>query len=77
MKKKIFSQTFTGFSWGKNITVWDEPCCHELHVINTNAEKKNESTSNNDSWNMEPYQQRELAMISYLSGIINSDGNST
>ncbi|XP_035721327.1 polynucleotide 5'-hydroxyl-kinase NOL9-like [Vespa mandarinia] len=71
----INQQTFTGFSWSKNITVWNEPCCHELQVINTNAEKKYEST--NDSWNMEPYQQRELAMISYLSGILNSSGNST
>ncbi|KAF7388933.1 hypothetical protein HZH66_010070 [Vespula vulgaris] len=71
----IDQQTFTGFSWSKNITDWNKPCLHELQVINTNAEKKQEST--NDSWNMEPYQQRELAMISYLSGIVNSNGNST
>ncbi|KAF7391609.1 hypothetical protein HZH68_011152 [Vespula germanica] len=71
----IDQQTFTGFSWSKNITDWNRPCLHELQVINTNAEKKQEST--NDSWNMEPYQQRELAMISYLSGIVNSNGNST
>lgn len=71
----IDQQTFTGFSWSKNITDWNKPCLHELQVINTNAEKKQESTS--DSWNMEPYQQRELAMISYLSGIVNSNGNST
>ncbi|KAI4489599.1 hypothetical protein M0802_010929 [Mischocyttarus mexicanus] len=70
----INKQTLAGFSWSKNIADLNKPCSHELHVINTNAEQKRKSK--NDSWNIEPYQQRELAMISYLSGIISSNGNS-
>ncbi|KAK2588191.1 hypothetical protein KPH14_004230 [Odynerus spinipes] len=71
----IDQQTFAGFSWSKNIVDWNKPCCHELHVIRSHAEKRHESM--NESWNLEPYQQRELAMISYLSGIVNSNGSPT
>ncbi|KAI4489588.1 hypothetical protein M0802_010949 [Mischocyttarus mexicanus] len=67
----INKQTLAGFSWNKNIADLNKPCSHELHVINTNAEQKHKSK--NDSWSIEPYQQRELAMISYLSGIINAN----
>ncbi|XP_014615593.1 PREDICTED: polynucleotide 5'-hydroxyl-kinase NOL9 [Polistes canadensis] len=70
----INRQTLAGFSWSKNIADLNKPCSHELHVINTNAEMKRKSKC--DSWSIEPYQQRELAMISYLSGIINSNENS-
>lgn len=71
----IDQQTFTGFAWNKNIADWNKPCCHELHVIPSQAEKKCESA--NESWRMEPYQIRELVMISYLSGIVTSDGSFT
>ncbi|KAI4488846.1 hypothetical protein M0804_004344 [Polistes exclamans] len=66
----INSQTLAGFSWSKNIADLNKPCSHELYVINTNVEMKCKSLD------LEPYQQRELAMISYLSGIINSNENS-
>ncbi|XP_015184812.1 PREDICTED: polynucleotide 5'-hydroxyl-kinase NOL9-like [Polistes dominula] len=70
----INSQTLAGFSWSENIEVnINKPCSHELYVINTNAEMKRKSM--NETLDMEPYQQRELAMMSYLSEIINPEDN--
>ncbi|XP_078049554.1 polynucleotide 5'-hydroxyl-kinase NOL9 [Augochlora pura] len=55
-------------SWGVNVLNWNQDCSHELCVIQSQAERK--STPANDTWNMEPYQQRELVMISYFSEIV-------
>ncbi|XP_032681147.1 polynucleotide 5'-hydroxyl-kinase NOL9 isoform X2 [Odontomachus brunneus] len=46
---------------------WYKPCDHELFVMHSNAESKEARVPK--KWNMEPYQQRELVMISYLSDI--------
>ncbi|XP_011138457.1 polynucleotide 5'-hydroxyl-kinase NOL9 isoform X2 [Harpegnathos saltator] len=52
---------------------WDSPCDHELCVIHSNAE--NELTRATNELSIEPYQQRELVMISYLSGIVRDSYN--
>ncbi|XP_011348141.1 polynucleotide 5'-hydroxyl-kinase NOL9 isoform X2 [Ooceraea biroi] len=48
---------------------WDKPCEHELCIFRSHVR------SHKDEWNMEPYQQRELVMISYLSGIVCNNDN--
>ncbi|XP_014478593.1 PREDICTED: polynucleotide 5'-hydroxyl-kinase NOL9 isoform X2 [Dinoponera quadriceps] len=52
---------------------WNRPCDHNLCVIYSNAENKGTWRSN--ELNLEPYQQRELVMMSYLSRIIRDDYN--
>lgn len=49
---------------------WYKPCEHDLCILQSQAEMRK------DEWNMEPYQQRELVMISYLSGIVRNNDDS-
>ncbi|XP_012525433.1 polynucleotide 5'-hydroxyl-kinase NOL9 isoform X2 [Monomorium pharaonis] len=43
---------------------WNRSCEHDLRIIHSQAETVT------NKWNMEPYQQRELMMISYFSGLV-------
>lgn len=52
----------------------NSPCDHELFVVRSHAENK--SPPGYETWNMEPYQQRELVMISYLSEIVQNSADS-
>ncbi|XP_076640892.1 polynucleotide 5'-hydroxyl-kinase NOL9 [Halictus rubicundus] len=67
-KEVINKQKFSRVSWSVNVFNWTRACNHELSVIRSHAERK--SAPANDTWNMEPYQQRELVLISYLSEIL-------
>ena len=42
---------------------------YDLHRINSEAEGQN---NDGETWNMEPYQKRDLVMLSYLSQITNT-----
>ncbi|CAD1477115.1 unnamed protein product [Heterotrigona itama] len=53
---------------------WNQLCDHELFVVRSYAESK--SAPGYEIWNMEPYQQRELVMISYLSEIVQNSAES-
>ncbi|XP_050583028.1 polynucleotide 5'-hydroxyl-kinase NOL9 isoform X1 [Bombus affinis] len=70
-KEVINRQQLSWSSWYTNVIDWSRPCDHELFVIHSNAERK--GTPGHDNWNMEPYQKRELVMISYLSEIDQQD----
>ncbi|XP_026671327.1 polynucleotide 5'-hydroxyl-kinase NOL9 isoform X2 [Ceratina calcarata] len=62
--------------WTANVIHLSELSCnHELFVVRSYAEQK--ATSGYETWNMEPYQQRELVMISYLSEIVQNSAKST
>nr|XP_031834212.1 polynucleotide 5'-hydroxyl-kinase NOL9 isoform X1 [Nomia melanderi] len=74
-KEVINEQELTWASWSANVLNWNQPCNHKLYVIQSHAERK--STSVNETWNMEPYQQRELVLISYLSEIVQNPMDST
>ncbi|XP_063991001.1 polynucleotide 5'-hydroxyl-kinase NOL9 [Diachasmimorpha longicaudata] len=43
------------------------PLNYELHVVDTEAESVNRTE---ELWNIEPYQQREIAMLAYMSEIL-------
>ncbi|KAL0117277.1 hypothetical protein PUN28_010255 [Cardiocondyla obscurior] len=51
---------------------WNKPCEHDLCVIHSKAEI---ITARMNKWNLEPYQQRELLIISYFSDIIRDQNN--
>ncbi|XP_033334173.2 polynucleotide 5'-hydroxyl-kinase NOL9 isoform X2 [Megalopta genalis] len=68
LSKEVINQVSKRVSWGVNVANWNEDCSHELCVIPSHAERK--SAPVNDTWNMEPYQHRELVMTSYLSEIL-------
>ncbi|XP_012221551.2 polynucleotide 5'-hydroxyl-kinase NOL9 [Linepithema humile] len=58
---------------------WNRPCEHDVHVIPSQVDiprRQNRDRRNEGMWNMEPYQQRELAMMSYLSDIIRENDDS-
>ncbi|KAG7207014.1 hypothetical protein KM043_000903 [Ampulex compressa] len=67
-KETVNKQYLPQLSWCKHIIDWKNRCEHQLLVIRSQAERKIKSAG--EAWNMEPYQQRELAMISYLSDIL-------
>ncbi|XP_034948907.1 polynucleotide 5'-hydroxyl-kinase NOL9 [Chelonus insularis] len=48
----------------------DSAVDHELHNINSETETKSRT---GEIWNIEPHQQREIAMLSYLSQIVKKD----
>ncbi|XP_043605455.1 polynucleotide 5'-hydroxyl-kinase NOL9 isoform X2 [Bombus pyrosoma] len=73
-KEVINRQQLSWSSWSANVIDWSQPCDHELFVIHSNAERK--GAPGYDNWNMEPYQKRELVMISYLSEIVQDSWNS-
>lgn len=73
-KEVINRQQLSWSSWSANVIDWSQPCDHELFVIHSNAERK--GAPGYDNWNMEPYQKRELVMISYLSEIVKDSWNS-
>ncbi|XP_077278296.1 polynucleotide 5'-hydroxyl-kinase NOL9 [Temnothorax americanus] len=52
---------------------WNRPCEHDLCIIYSQAETVAARTN---EWNMQPYQQRELVMMSYLSGIVRDKNDS-
>ncbi|CAK9819929.1 Polynucleotide 5'-hydroxyl-kinase NOL9 [Anthophora plagiata] len=64
-KQVVNRQVVPWAPWSTNVGDWSEPCDHELIVVHSQAERK--SAVEYENWNMEPYQQRELVMISYLS----------
>ncbi|CAK9805133.1 Polynucleotide 5'-hydroxyl-kinase NOL9 [Anthophora quadrimaculata] len=64
-KQVVNRQVVPWAPWSTNVVDWSEPCDHELIVVHSQAERK--SAVEYENWNMEPYQQRELVMISYLS----------
>lgn len=52
---------------------WNRPCEHDLCVIQSQVEGTVTQTTMDqgpNQWNMEPYQQRELVIMSYLSDIV-------
>lgn len=58
---------------------WDRPCEYDLCVIQSQAEGSVMQTimdQGPNQWNMEPYQQRELVMMSYLSDIVRDNDDS-
>ncbi|KZC12602.1 Polynucleotide 5'-hydroxyl-kinase NOL9, partial [Dufourea novaeangliae] len=74
-KEVINKQEPTWAAWSVNVVNRCRPCNHELCVTHSHAERK--SAPANETWNMEPYQQRELVLISYLSEIVQNPENST
>ncbi|XP_003490116.2 polynucleotide 5'-hydroxyl-kinase NOL9 [Bombus impatiens] len=73
-KEVINQQQLSWSSWSWNVIDGSQPCDYELFVIHSNAERK--GAPGYDNWNMEPYQKRELVMISYLSEIVQNSWNS-
>ncbi|XP_071863431.1 polynucleotide 5'-hydroxyl-kinase NOL9 isoform X2 [Bombus fervidus] len=73
-KEVINLQQLSWSNWSTNVIDWSQPCDHELLLIHSNAERK--GAPGYDNWNMEPYQKRELVMISYLSEIVQNSWNS-
>ena len=61
--------------WSDHSTNGIPPCEHELFVMQSKAERKGGPAY--DNWNMEPYQKRELVMISYLSEILQNPWNTS
>ncbi|XP_029165496.1 polynucleotide 5'-hydroxyl-kinase NOL9 [Nylanderia fulva] len=55
---------------------WDRSCEHDLCIINSPAEVQTVVDQGPNQWNMEPYQQRELMMMSYLSDIVRNNDDS-
>ena len=74
-KQVVNQQKLPWASWSRNIVDWRQLCNHELCLLRSCAERK--SAPVNDTWNMEPYQQRELVLISYLSEIAKRPESST
>ncbi|XP_029664906.1 polynucleotide 5'-hydroxyl-kinase NOL9 [Formica exsecta] len=75
VNKQECSWTF----WYERFIDWDRPCEHDLCVIQSQAEGRIMQTTKDqgpNQWNMEPYQQRELVMMSYLSDIVRGNDNS-
>ncbi|CAL7937251.1 unnamed protein product [Xylocopa violacea] len=66
-KQVVNRQEVPWTAWSTNIIDWSEPCDHELVVVRSHAERK--GGPGYENWNMQPYQQRELVMVSYLSQI--------
>lgn len=57
----------------ENFVDWNRPCEHDLCIIYSQAEtERRRPTDDSAQWKrkMEPYQQRELAMMSYFTGQI-------
>ncbi|XP_043253466.1 polynucleotide 5'-hydroxyl-kinase NOL9 isoform X1 [Colletes gigas] len=73
-KETINNQVHPPASWSRDIIDYSRPCDHELYVVNSMAERQN--FAKNETRSMEPYQQRELVMVSYLSRIMRSPMNS-
>lgn len=51
---------------------WSRPCEHDVCIIPSQADilrQQNKCRRDEGMWNMEPYQKRELVMMSYLSDI--------
>ncbi|XP_029043209.2 polynucleotide 5'-hydroxyl-kinase NOL9 isoform X1 [Osmia bicornis bicornis] len=67
LSKQVVNRQQPWSSWSVNVIDWNRPCDHELYVVRSHAERK--APAGYETWNMEPYQQRELVMISYLSEI--------
>lgn len=74
-KQVVNRQELSWTTWSTNVVAWNQPCDHELFVVRSHAERK--PGPGYETWNMEPYQQRELVMISYLSEIVQTSSNST
>ncbi|XP_072746857.1 polynucleotide 5'-hydroxyl-kinase NOL9 [Anoplolepis gracilipes] len=57
---------------------WNRPCEHDLCIIQSRAEGTvtQKTMERPYQWNMEPYQQRELVMMSYLSDIVRGNDDS-
>ncbi|XP_076394495.1 polynucleotide 5'-hydroxyl-kinase NOL9 isoform X1 [Megachile rotundata] len=68
LSKQVVNRQQPWASWSVNVVDWNRPCVHELYVVRSHAERK--AAPGYETWNMEPYQQRELVMISYLSEIV-------
>ncbi|KAK1135743.1 hypothetical protein K0M31_000322 [Melipona bicolor] len=73
-KQVVNRQQVSWPTWSTNVTKWNQPCDHELFVVRSHAESK--SVPGYETWNIEPYQQRELVMISYLSEIVQNSADS-
>ncbi|OAD62476.1 Polynucleotide 5'-hydroxyl-kinase NOL9 [Eufriesea mexicana] len=73
-KQMINKQKLSWTACSMNVIDWNQSCDHELFVVRSRAE--NNGTPGYETWNMEPYQQRELVMISYLSEIVQNSVNS-
>ncbi|XP_020290655.1 polynucleotide 5'-hydroxyl-kinase NOL9 [Pseudomyrmex gracilis] len=63
----VNKQEFTWEFFDENFIDWNRPCEHELCLLRSWA---NELQVQTNKWSMEPFQQRELVMMSYLSDII-------
>ncbi|XP_076237496.1 polynucleotide 5'-hydroxyl-kinase NOL9 [Calliopsis andreniformis] len=73
-KEVVNQQELPWASWSMSIVDWNRPCDHELCIVNSHAERK--SAPVNETWNMEPYQQRELVTTSYFSEVVANPANS-
>ncbi|KAK9302670.1 hypothetical protein QLX08_005401 [Tetragonisca angustula] len=73
-KQVVNRQQVSWPTWSTNVMKSNLPCDHELFVVRSHAESK--SAPGYETWNMEPYQQRELVMISYLSEIVQNSADS-
>ncbi|XP_001607103.1 polynucleotide 5'-hydroxyl-kinase NOL9 [Nasonia vitripennis] len=65
-KKTINKHKQFSISWDTDKSVFERTCDYQLHCVPSAAEGKRQF----DTWNMEPRQQRELVLLSYLSQII-------
>ncbi|XP_011876206.1 PREDICTED: polynucleotide 5'-hydroxyl-kinase NOL9 isoform X2 [Vollenhovia emeryi] len=65
----VNQQEYTWTFCDEKFIDWNRPCEHDLCVINSRAEVAF-GQAQIDRMKLEPYQQRELMMMSYLSGIV-------
>lgn len=54
---------------------YNEPCKHDFYMIDSKAEFRETRAAMRES-HLEPYQQRDLVMMSYLSDIVRDINNS-
>jgi len=79
LEKKIQQECSTWTFCDEKFLDWNRPCEHDVCIIQSQADslrRQNKSRHDEGLWNMEPYQQRELVMMSYLSDIIRENDDS-
>jgi len=78
-EKKIHQECSTWTFCDEKFLDWNRPCEHDVYEIRSQADilrRQNKSRRDEGMWNMEPYQQRELVMMSYLSDITRENDDS-
>ncbi|KAJ8667725.1 hypothetical protein QAD02_009388 [Eretmocerus hayati] len=71
VKKNVNSMVTPSVLSNCDLRIFDRRVDYDLHYARTDAEGKRQF----ETWNMEPRQQREIAVLSYLSQIIENAGD--